>query len=95
MSTNTDEEFEVYLGRLKHTTPETCESCNRGKLQLRVRNEDGRDYEYLYCPHCQFEKRPKRSKAEGRWKKERDIFPDEVFDVKEVKLKNVSDKRRK
>lgn len=59
------------LGRLKHTTKDDCENCREAKLQLRVRTTaDGKDLEYLYCPKCEFEKKPRKSKADGIWKKQ-------------------------
>lgn len=61
---------EENLGRLKHTTDETCDDCHRGKLQLRVRKDDGKDIEYLYCPKCFFEKEPNKSKLQGIFKKQ-------------------------
>lgn len=58
------------LGRLKHTTKDDCPDCRQAKLQLRVRNFEERvDEEYLYCPKCEYEGKPKKSKAEGIWKK--------------------------
>ena len=66
---NTLNNPEESLGRLKHTTKETCEDCLKSKLQLRARNSEGKEVEYLYCPRCGFEKRPRKSKADGIWKK--------------------------
>lgn len=59
------------LGKLKHTTKDSCPDCNEAKLQLRIRqSEDGMDTEYLFCPKCEYEGRPKKSKTEGIWKKQ-------------------------
>lgn len=59
------------LGRLKHTTKDDCPDCNEAKLQLRVRQSDeGMDVEYLFCPKCEYEARPRKSKTEGIWKKQ-------------------------
>lgn len=57
------------LGRLKHTTKDDCPDCHLGKLQLRIRDDEGKESEYLYCPKCDYEGRPKKSKTDGIWKK--------------------------
>lgn len=59
------------LGKLKHTTKNNCPDCEEAKLQLRVRvSDDGMDSEYLFCPKCEYEGRPEKSKTEGIWKKQ-------------------------
>lgn len=77
MSNNSD-----CLGRLKHTTKEDCGECGESKLQLRVRAVGGIEYEYLYCPKCEFEKKPEKSKLQGIWKKQISKGGEVVEDVK-------------
>lgn len=55
------------LGRLKHTTNETCPDCRKSKLQLRAieRPIDYIDHvvsdeqDILYCPSCEYERKVK------------------------------------
>jgi len=58
------------LGKLKHTTKDTCPDCMQSKLQLRIRMVEGKDSEYLFCPRCEYEARPHKSKLDGIWKKQ-------------------------
>lgn len=73
-------------GRLKHTTKETCPECNRGKLQLRIResvqtivdkvkridySEIVDEVEYLVCPVCEYER---DVKLQGKKKRKVDDF---------------------
>ncbi len=79
------------LGRLKHTTKETCEDCGKAKMQLRVRIVETADVEYLYCPKCGFEKQNGRIKITDILKKQaRDLmkFEDKVAKAQELKNKS-------
>lgn len=72
-----DNKNAINLGRLKHTTNESCPDCGR-KLQLRIR-ERLTDYvefkrvdetEYLCCPNCGYErsvKSKKRKRDDSEW----------------------------
>lgn len=88
---NSDTSVIENLGRLKHTTKETCEDCEKSKLQLRVRNVESADVEYLYCPNCGFEKYKDRVKLVDIYKKQaKEIseFEDKVAKKQELKNKN-------
>ncbi len=89
-------EHEMSLGRLKHTTKETCEDCGKSKMQLRVRTIETAEVEYLYCPKCGFEKQNGRIKIVDILKKnakEISQFEDKVAKAQE--LRNKSRYRRK
>jgi ssDNA-binding Zn-finger/Zn-ribbon topoisomerase 1 len=90
---NKNDEIEVVenLGRLKHTTKETCEDCGKAKMQLRVRTVENADVEYLYCPKCGFEKTNGRIKlVEIHKKNAKEIlnFEDKIAKAQELKRKN-------
>ena len=81
------------LGRLKHTTKDNCPDCNQSKIQLRVRVSDGGvDEEYLYCPKCDYEARPKKSKTEGIWKKQ--IVAREAVEYEQTNLQSRANPKR-
>jgi len=84
------------LGRLKHTTKETCEDCGKSKMQLRARKVETVEVEYLYCPKCQYEKSNGRVKVVELLKKQSEqVLKFEEKVVKAQELKNKSRYRRK
>lgn len=94
-----NEDVNENLGRLKHTTKDVCEECEKAKLQLRVRTVDTIEIEYLYCPRCRFEKQDKRAKLVDKYKQQAKViheFEDKVAKIQEEKYKNRrnSNKRR-
>ena len=50
------------LGKLVRHLKDRCDECGK-PLELRRRSESGKDTDYKYCPNCDSESRPVRTKT--------------------------------